>query len=186
MNFTYYGADLSEIIKKYKKDGYSYHIEYLHGSSSDYTCYNDEEDKKIQKLMLKQATDRNNKIKECYLEKSRDINKGFAIASMIGTVYFTSDSKMLLALLSTAVLLPTVTLWKRRSKTLNELRKYRMFLEMAKDLEGQDQTELLKAIEFDPFYQRQLSIETLDEFTYRDVKLIYKKFNTRQNMPKTK
>ena len=61
-----------------------------------------------------------------------------------------------------------------------------MFLEMAGDLKDKDQTELLKTVEFDTFYQRPLSIESLDEFTYGDVKLIYKKFNTRRNIQKSK
>lgn len=186
MNFTYYGADLSKTIKSYKKNGYSYHIEYLDGSTSDYTCYNEEEDTKIKELMLKQAMERQKKIKENYLENSRDINKVITIVSAIGTIYFVNDSKTILALLSATVLLPTVTLWKERSKTLKELRKYRMFLEMAGDLKDKDQTELLKTVEFDTFYQRPLSIESLDEFTYGDVKLIYKKFNTRRNIQKSK
>ena len=186
MNFTYYGANLSEIIKTYKKNGYSYHIEYLDGSSSDYTCYNEEEELKIKSTMLKQAMERQDKMGEEYIENSKNFNKIATIASAIGTVYFTSNSKLLLTMLSTAVLLPAADLWMKKNKALKELKKYRMFLEMANDLSEVNQTELLKTIEFDTLYQTPLSIENLDEFTYGDVKSIYKKFNTSQNVPKQK
>ena len=60
MTFTHDGANNAEIIKSvsYFKDTYS--IEYFNGDTSTYYCNNIEELKRLKKIMLEQAKERQN------------------------------------------------------------------------------------------------------------------------------
>lgn len=63
------------------------------------------------------------------------------------------------------------------NKKVNELKKYKLFLEMVKDLDEINKSGILKCIEFENIYQIPLDITTIDEYSYSDIKKIYKKCN---------
>ena len=58
MTFTYEGADLSKIIKKYFKNGNNYTIQYLDGTNFDYCSLASNEEQNIKCNMIKQAIER--------------------------------------------------------------------------------------------------------------------------------
>ena len=73
-----------------------------------------------------------------------------------------------------------VKLHKTNSKKLKELKKYKLFFEMEKDLSIINNSAFLKCIEFENMYQIPVDIETIDSYTYGEMKSIYKEYKKRK------
>ena len=59
-------------------------------------------------------------------------------------------------------------------------KKYKLFLDLVDHLDNISDSEFLKCVEFEKLYQKQFDINTLDEYTYGDVKTIYKSYKLKQ------
>lgn len=173
MTFTYEGANLSETIENFIKKGNIYTINYLDKSSSSYICYNDNEEQKIKNIMIQQAIERQNKIdmKSLFLSLN---------CYLIGFGISTGEFMLLLNngdyFLKSLILGTSILTYKGCNTTINkliELKKYKMFLELRKNLEEINKGDFLKCVEFDNFYQIPFSIDTLDYYKYSKVKTIY-------------
>lgn len=176
MTFACLESDISRIIKSFSVDGYNYTIIYLDGSISQYICYNENEKIRLTKIMLEQAIYRQENINEEHLIKIMQTGYANALLSMIlGGIYLVNINTigtivfMLISLIELRVSIGS------HSK-LNELKKYKLFLEMAKNLDSINQSRILKCIEFENIYQIPLDITTIDEYSYSDIKRIYKEY----------
>lgn len=181
MTFTYEGANLSETIKDFFKQGNRYTINYLDNSSSSYICYNDNEVQRIKNTMVQQAIERQNKISKkdlllglkCYLI-------GFGISTGEFILLLNNEDYILkLLTLGTSILT-----YKGCNSVINkllELKKYKMFLELNEYLKEINKGDFLKCIEFDNFYQIPFGIDTLDDYKYSKVKTIYNTYFSKNN-----
>ncbi|MDO4963117.1 MAG: hypothetical protein Q4E75_03370 [bacterium] len=70
-----------------------------------------------------------------------------------------------------------VTANNRKTKNqIKELKKYKLFLVLASDLENVNTSEVLRCVERNPKYQVPLDPTTLDVYSYSYVKRIYKNY----------
>lgn len=178
MNF--YDGKEEETIKEYKKhnNGY-YEITYLNGESDYY--YNDDpnHEEEIKEKMISQIIKRDlkfyNKCKIDYIGSTivflaslplsleslkKDLTIVFIIATIIG-------AKSLMELCE-------------NRKKLKELKKYRMYLEIAEELEKEENKNILDVIEFDKMYQVPLNLNTLDGYKNWEIKTLRKEINRRK------
>lgn len=176
MNFTYDGADLGKIIKSFSNNGDNFSLEYLDGSVSSYVCSNNNERQRIINLMIKQAEERQENINLDKLELRKKCDLIItAISSVVASVHINNNKQLLLVLLFLFVFINYE--YKITNRKVKELKKYKLFLELLPYLEEVNNPEILKCVEFDKIYQKDLDITTLDEYSYSQVKTIYKTYN---------
>lgn len=177
MTFTYHGADLATTIKRYKQTGNYYHIEYLDGSFSDYYCSDQKESERIEAIMKKQAIDRENlmDIEEIIRTKHKDL-AGASLTFLSSSFLYNYEKFSLCALTmaGAGICLKCAT---TKSSRIRELKKYKLFLEIDKNLSNINECELLSEVEPDHIYQVPLTISHVDDYSYREIKVLYKKMN---------
>lgn len=64
---------------------------------------------------------------------------------------------------------------------LNELKKYRLYISMMDELAKDENKNILDVIEFEKLYQVPLSINTLDRYSYGDMKVLKKELKRRND-----
>lgn len=175
MTFTYKEADLSTIIERYTQNNNFYRVHYLDGNFNEYYCSDPDEPQRLEQIMIDQAIDRQGMFD--IEEQKRIKNLAFTTAG-ISLACYSSSNNIGLTLLTSIGIATGLLGGIKRIKRLNELNKYKLFLEMYKDLPYIDESELLASVEFEKIYQIPLTINTLDQYSYGSMKLIYKKFNS--------
>ena len=181
MNFSYNGVDTSKIIKKYQKQEFNYTIEYLNGDVSSFYSTNENEEKNIINTMISQIIEREKKMDINRLKSIRNIALLFSLLSsgIISIMINRNNDELLLFPILGLTL--SVKTYRNQSKLINELKKYKMFLELTKDnpMCSVDD-ELLDYIEFDKIHQTPLNINTIDDYSYEDVKKLFKKMQSKK------
>jgi len=181
MNFTYQNADLSTTIKRYSKDGYNYYIEYLDGTSISYTSYDEMEEAKILDIMLQQAIDRQNNIDLTKIKRDRKLFINLSLIFSLCSLGFLIDEKYFLSLLFTPSISSYLLLSSEKGTVIKELEKYKMFLEMNNDASTHNMDDkLFNYIESGKIYQIPLTVNTLDQYSYSQIKKLYKKMRPDQ------
>lgn len=177
MNFTYDNADLSTTIKKYWRNGYNYHIEYLDGSKYEYYCSSENECQRIEKIMIIQALDRQVMMNMHNMSFVKNLSISEALISSFACSILYNNDRFVLGTLAMAGILTGFIVARRESIKIKELKKYKMFLEMYyNDLHKINETELLSNVEHDHIYQYPLTINNIDNYSYGEMKTLYKKF----------
>lgn len=174
MTFTYDGADLSKVIECIYCDGNNFNIYYLDGSKSTYVCSSEDEKEKIKELMIKQAEERLRKFDIDYLFLKNKIAlccvMGLSIGLAIPVVLSATIEKKLSFNVQEIFVLILICLamgdFLKTNSKIKELKKYKMFLEL---LDKLDEINL----QFEE-NDLPLGIDTLDEFSYGEVKSWYK------------
>ena len=180
MNFVSDKEDLSKIIKTYSVKGNNYSIEYMDGSESNFYCSNENLGKELRDTMIKQAIERQKSFDINFYDKLSTIDTTllmFDLTILWPTLTYGNAKSISLVLL--ALGLATVTSTKI-NKTLKELKKYKLFLEMVDDVEYINKSDILKCVDFEPIYLKPFDINTLDDYTYGDVKKINKELKLRK------
>lgn len=177
MTFTHNKADLSETIFKYEKDNDSYKITYLDGSESNYISNRENESELIEQTMINQAIERQN---EMPIEIVKMNQNFYTTGIFISAAAFQllGDNETILHTLPIIGGISSIVLANKERKRKKELMKYKMFLEIYKDLPKINESKLLEEIEPDHMYQIPLNINNLDKYSYGEMKVIYKKFNS--------
>lgn len=170
--------ELKNIVNYYTRLGPYIRVFYLNG---DYIERYDEDynyEEQVKKIMLKQLQERNNSININNLNIIRNINIT-ALISLL-SLYIAnnvnhkniSNITILLTFISSFILYSKITDIKKIQK---EVKKSKMFLEIYDLLETPEGKKSVEELEFDKLYAQELNINTLDFFTYKDVKEIHKK-----------
>lgn len=179
MTFTYDGADLSKVIECIHCEDNNFNIYYLDGSKSTYVCSSEDEKEKIKKLMIEQAIERQKNIIYISALSSENMANvagilGFAGLAVIETIF---AKKLDLHALANLII---TSLYTKKYLTTNaqlkELKKYKMFLEL---LDNLDEINL----QFEE-NDLPLGIDTLDEFSYSEVKGWYKYYKKEKQLKK--
>lgn len=179
MNFTYEGADWGKVIKNFSNEGNNFRIEYLDNSVSSYTCSNENERQRIIGIMIEQAIVRDENFDLTKLEIRRICSLVATAVSLFGTLTAFKNSKQVYFLALMTLSACVINEFKTTNKEIKELKKYKLFLELASNLKEVNDSELLKCIEFDKIYQKHFDITTLDDHSYNQVKAIYKAYKTK-------
>lgn len=173
MTFTYEGAELSSTLKTYIRTGNEYRVVYLDGAERVYEA-DYKESARLDNLLLEQAIKRDNEMQISIIELKKlllTFSFLFCNSVMALSIKRKEDIIGLLAFILTVVNLDNISDLLAKIK---ELKKYKIFMEIMEELKTVNNTELLKCIEIDNFYQIPLSLATLDEYTYGEVKSIQK------------
>ena len=181
MKFTSELSDKSKILSHYNKINNYYTLTYLDGSTENYYSDNPDEENKIIEIMINQAMERdallnnnagiNIQLKEVFAALTTVLFSKLAINIASDNTY--KEYSLLLAVLGSISLVRLVKLHNQKK----ELNKYKMYLEMYKnDPYYLKQPFLLDDIEFDKFFQAPFNINHLDDYSHRDVSVIYKKY----------
>jgi len=170
MTFTYDGADLSSTIKTFVYENGKYHVFFLDGSDIWYDA-TDVEKEKLRNLMLEQAIDRDAKMQLELLQLKRLLIRLVFAFSCFSIVLSASRRNELTTILS--LLLNGISLSKAYDieKVINELKKYKMFMDIMEDLDRINDGEILESSDGADFHQP-LNLENLDKYTYNDMKRI--------------
>ena len=181
MNFSYEGADRSKIINKYIREGNNYTIEYLNGDISSFYSTDENQEQKIIKTMVRQIVERQDRMDINDIVFKRDLCAQLCLASSILMPALVLREKEGLLLLPIAGLIAGLNLCSDHNAKINELKKYKLFLEMTRDNEKRSINDsVLDCIEPDKLYQIPLNLNTIDDYSYRDVKLLYKKMKQKK------
>lgn len=166
------------LIKKYEKDGNYYKVEYINGEISEYYCTNDSHEQELIDKMLEQIKSEQSqeKIDKSIFRRNRNIVSATTATLLTSTAILSNEDlsgtvMMLVAYYSLCRII-------KHQKRINELKKLKMFLEMNPYLDRINKSDFLKCIEFDNIYQTPLNINTIKDYSYGDVKTLYKKYKT--------
>ncbi len=176
MTFAYPGADLDKIIKFYEIDGVNYHVEYMDGSTNDYVCYDQNEEQRLIETMIYQAIIRQ-KMTLLFKDFSRETFTAILHSILLGAMAISAFSHSnnittIFGLMNFVLFASSIKMHKRNY----ELLKYQYYLEMYLSGYFNDNPEVLNKLEFDKIYQIPLTINTLDKYSYGDIKRVWKKY----------
>lgn len=165
-------------IKNYKVEGNEIIINYLDDTTERMPYTNDDE-QRLQEKMLEQAKERDEQVDSDFYKKKRrkelsDVNS-YVIYTMLNTsTFFNTDLEWLRIAAGIMVFVAGgfVTYSSIQAKQLNdkrkELEKYRLYLSMIKENQNSIAPAVLKCND------KEVNINTLDNFSLRDIKKLNK------------
>lgn len=166
-------------IKKYEKNNNNYFIEYLDGDCIIYYNSDKNHEEKIKNDILLQIGDRDKKYFDSITKKLK-ISIIELVTLQIPFILNTGMNSYMFCLLF-IINIYLIKSIRDNKKKLDELKKYRLYLEMKNDLEKKENADITKIIEFDPFYRKPINLSTIDEFSLYDMKLIKKELKRRMS-----
>lgn len=177
MNFTYPGAKPGDTIRRCKPNGKGYEVEYFDGS----TLQVDSElsIKNIKEKMLDQA-----KVREIIMEDkyyTLSISQVCLITAIVLQLSVTIIENMTNKVQAILLFYSVLIAWYgscliKITEKKKELKKYRLFLAMAEDLDKINDPEFLTCIMPEKLYQTPVDITTIDNISKRDMMILYKKY----------
>jgi len=181
MKFTYPEANLSKVIKKFTyKDNY-FHIEYFDGSVNDYYCADFEKVEEIKKIMLDQAKERQKKMDNPADRLGETISLYLDFIFTLGLYDSIKNRRDFMIFLCAMLVIINTYCQVISIKERVELKKFALFFEMYNSLDEINKSEFMKCIEFENIYQKTLDIDTIDDFSYDEIKTLYRKFKGEKN-----
>lgn len=178
MKFYVGPEELNNVIGRYCVTGDSMVIFYLDHKPEVILDYTEEQEKKIRKIMLKQLQERNASIdlRPYVLQKNFDtalltVLAGSYIANRI--VFGNIETYLTIGTIFGTVYL-TNRICKKRA-IINDVKKASLFLDMHEELQTPKGIDAVEELCFDKTYSEELNVNTLDNFSYGDVKEIHKK-----------
>lgn len=175
MKYLKYDAEPGKIIKHYTVNGSNYKIDYMDGSTGAYFCSNEDEESRLIDLMISQAKDRNNDFRSKEEKQRLALNVcGFVYSLMISGGFVEIDNHFLATIMGLVACLFGVSLVEKIKKS-REVNKYDLFFEMMEDLDVVNNSKFLEEVEFDHFYQKPFDINNIDDYSFAEVKALYRK-----------
>lgn len=170
--------DKENIISNYERCYNNIVVKYLDGEEK---IYNAEEKNNIETKMIEQAQDRDKELyEEIYWKNKKNILK-FAYSFIPMIISLRLNLKLIYYVMVVYAIIKSYDLVKTNVR-LKELKKYRLFLEMRKELEKNENSDITKVVEMDPYLRKDININTLDEFSYTEVKDIKKELKRRNKI----
>lgn len=165
-------SDPATTIKHYETNGYSYKVEYMDGSSGAYYSSSEDEETRLENLMIKQAKMRNEALK-------KEITPGAILRDIIteGMLIYLTGATMANehAFLGAVLALGSIVFGRNIIDAIRKKRevdKFDLLFSMYEDLDTVNDAKFMEVVELDHFYQNKLDINNVDKFTYGDVKTL--------------
>ena len=177
---TFYdGEENEKIISGYKINGNYVEIIYLDGSSE----LVDKTDGIIKEIDNELEKFDEIKDKDLYKDLEMERNRNLILFLVSLPLSLMSIKRNILSIILVSLLINCYSFCKYldNNKKLKELKKYRLYLSMMNDLKKDKNKDITKVIEFDSFYREPININTLDEFSLREVKIIKKELKRRNS-----
>lgn len=181
MNFYDGKENNRDIIKNYYRNSDYIKVNYLYNDSSYTYNYSKTKEEEIINLMIEQALKRDEELYD-KIYKETKIYLSQTLLSIIPLILcLKEDLQLLLCLTFIAGLISSMNLSESYEK-LKEMKKFRLYHSMKKELDKPENLDITKIIEFDPMYREPINIGTLDKFSYNDVKMIKKELKRRNDI----
>ena len=181
MKFTHPYADLSQVIKKFSYEGNYFHVEYFDGSVCDYFCDLPEEVEEIRATMMVQALERDEYMWESVDAKTaRSMMLYIQFIMAFGLQHSISTDYDFMTIMCSLMLGVNLLFQIKDVKTQIELKKYQLFFDMYDSLDEINKVEFMKCIRIGSAI-KELNIETLDDFTYGEIKALHRKLEQEKN-----
>lgn len=166
---TFNDGKEQETIKTFKNNGNYYEVEYLDGTLSKY--YNSEEShySYLEDTIMMQVFERDLELYDQY-KKEIKINIITNIVAFLSMYASLSKENQLLACLAFSFMFFSLAKYRKNKKRLNELKKYRLYLEYMDEF--QKNKDITKLLEIDSYYRVPLDLTTLDYYSYNDLKVL--------------
>lgn len=177
---TFYdGEENEKIISEYKINGNYVEIIYLDGSSE----LVDKTDGIIKEIDNELEIFAKKRDKDLYKNLEMERNRNLVLFLVSLPLSLMSIKRNILSIILVSLLINCYSFCKylENNKKLKELKKYRLYLSMMNDLKKDKNKDITKVIEFDSFYREPININTLDEFSLREVKIIKKELKRRNS-----
>lgn len=177
---TFYdGEENEKIISGYKINGNYVEIIYLDGSSE----LVDKTDGIIKEIDNELEIFAKKRDKDLYKDLEMERNRNLILFLVSLPLCLMSIKRNILSIILVSLLINYYSFYKYldNNKKIKELKKYRLYLSMMNDLKKDKNQDITKVIEFDSFYREPININTLDEFSLREVKIIKKELKRRNS-----
>ena len=178
----YHEKDLGKIIKEFNVDGYNYNIKYLDGTETNYYCTDELKINELEETMIKQAIRRD----DYYYDLIQtEIKRSAAIINLLSasTILAVHSNAILIVCLNLVMLIAKLKKYIKDKSKLKELKKYRLFLNMYKELKKDENKNITDILQFDKIYQIPiLDVNTIDDFSLKDVETINDELKKRKEL----
>ena len=178
MKFYTGPEELNDVIGSYCVTSDSMVIFYLNNRSEIIRDYTEEQEKEIREIMLKQLQERNANINLRPYVLQKDLNTA-ALTILTGS-YIANRIKFdsVKTYLTIITIIGTIYLTNRiliERAIIKDVKKTNLFLDMYDELQTPEGKNAVEELNFDKIFSRELNVNTLDCFSYGDVKEIHKK-----------
>lgn len=181
MKFVTNYFDLSKTIKRLNYDNNNFCIEYFDGTISQYYCSDPNHLKELKTKMLEQAIERQLQFSLVDFEREEFIKASIYFILMLGLNYAVITEKDLLTWICIFLIAYNIKRHIKMEKHKRELKKYAIFFDLYDDLETINNSKFMECLEFEHLYQKRLDIDTIDDFTLREVKVLKKNLAKQKN-----
>lgn len=173
---TFYDNENQEnIIEYYKDNKFNFSITYLNGKNQINNNITKEE---LEQTMIVQATNRD---KDLFDKVDWDTKKAILAYTSTFIPMILGIKIQLSLLFYVAFINSLICLYdlNKKNKRLSELKKYRLYLKLKQELDKEENCDITKILELDPYLRKEININTLDRFTYGNMKEIKKELKRR-------
>lgn len=177
MNFYDGEEDLKDVIGRYLKLKDAIAVYYLNNSVR-FVPNTKENENELRKIMLKQLQERNTNVnlKPFALQKGFDTSLLTVLTCSYIVNYIKYDSVK--SYLTICTIFGTIWLSSRifkNKKVINEVKKSNLFLDMYDKLQSPEGINAVESLYFDKIYSNELNVNTLDDYSYKEVNEVHKK-----------
>lgn len=178
MKFYTGPEDLKDVIERYIVIGNDMAVYYLNNRKVSIPNFTEEQREEIKEIMLQQLQERNANVNLRPYILQKDLNT-VALTILMGS-YIANRIKFdsIKAYLTIGTIFGTIYLTNRILKEkaiIKEVKKSSLFLDMYDELQTPEGKNAVEELNFDKIYSEDLNVNTLDDFSYSEVKEVHKK-----------
>lgn len=178
MKFYTGPEDLKDVIERYIVIGNDMAVYYLNNRKVSIPNFTEEQREEIKEIMLQQLQERNANVNLRPYILQKDLNT-VALTILMGS-YIANRIKFdsIKAYLTIGTIFGTIYLTNRILKEkaiIKEVKKSSLFLDMYDELQTPKGKNAVEELNFDKIYSEDLNVNTLDDFSYSEVKEVHKK-----------
>lgn len=178
MKFYKGEEELKYVIKNYDIIDNNMIVNYLDGSAIKINNITKEEISLIEERMINQLRDRNNSFNIKYIQRKEKLDLTLLISLLGGTIANKIKNITMPEYITILILISIMYLYYNtysEIKKITDIKKSNLFLEMYDKLQTPEVRIVISNLLGDNLYTKDLTINTLDEYSYNEIKQIHKK-----------
>lgn len=178
MKFYEGPEELKDVIEKYAVAGKNMVIFYLNNRVKTIQNYTEEEENQIKEIMLRQLQERNETVKINQKRAKKVFDE--SLLTLLSTSYVINrikfeDINTCLAIISIFGMFYLLVQTCKDKVRIDDIKKSTLFLDMYEELNTTLGKDIVTNLNFDKIYSEDLNVNTLDRFSYNEVKEVHKK-----------
>lgn len=178
MKFYEGKEELKNIIQYYILENDNMIIWFLDGSAIKINNITKEEISLIEERMINQLRDRNNNFNIKYIQRKEKLDLTLLISLLGGTIANKIKNITMPEYITILILISIIYLYYNtysEIKKITDIKKSNLFLEIYDKLQTPEVRVVISNLLGDNLYAKDLTINTLDEYSYNEIKQIHKK-----------